>query len=186
MPCNLRDPSNSRSPALPHSIRDEFAPSRLVGGFDDSRARPRAETGQHHERDLQLAVDTIPGLVWTVLPDGACDFLNQRWLDYAGLTLEEAKGCGWTAAVCPQDLDGLLAVSRAASAAGKPAETDLCLEWVASRRPGSSGKKVLNPKASSSVRIILELVAAPLGVYVLGPLLPKTIFLKTCFRRLQE
>jgi PAS domain-containing protein len=114
-----------------------------------------AESGQHHERDLQLAVDTIPGLVWTALPNGACDFLNQRWLDYAGLTLEEAKGWGWTAAICPQDLDGLLAVWRAALAAGKPGEADLCLEWVASRQPGSFGKKFLNPK-SSSVRMILQ------------------------------
>jgi PAS domain-containing protein len=114
-----------------------------------------AESGQHHERDLQLAVDTIPGLVWTALPDGACDFLNQRWLDYAGLTLEEVTGWAWTAAICTQDLDGLLAVWRAALAAGNSGETDPFLEWVASRQPGSSGKKFLNPK-SSSVRMILQ------------------------------
>jgi PAS domain-containing protein len=118
--------------------------------------RKQAEDpGPQDERELRLAVDTIPGLVWTALPDGACDFLNQRWLDYASLTLEEAKGWGWTAAIRPQDLDGLLAVWRAPLAAGKPGETDLCLEWVASRQPASSGKKFLNPK-SSSVRMILQ------------------------------
>src|SRR5882757_8554576 len=28
-------------------------------------------------------------MAWTVRPDGAVDFLNQRWLDFTGLTLEE-------------------------------------------------------------------------------------------------
>jgi len=28
-------------------------------------------------------------MAWTVRPDGAVDFVNKRWLDYAGLSLEE-------------------------------------------------------------------------------------------------
>ena len=33
-----------------------------------------------------------PGLVWTALPDGRAEFINQRWCDYTGLTLEQATG----------------------------------------------------------------------------------------------
>src|SRR5579862_9777788 len=44
--------------------------------------------GQAAKDEFQLAVDTIPGLVWSALPDGYIDFLNQRWLEYTGLTLE--------------------------------------------------------------------------------------------------
>src|SRR5437660_11866763 len=29
-------------------------------------------------------------MAWSVRSDGAIDFLNQRWLDYTGLSLEEA------------------------------------------------------------------------------------------------
>ena len=28
-------------------------------------------------------------MVWSVLPDGRMDFINRRWLDYSGLTLEQ-------------------------------------------------------------------------------------------------
>src|ERR1700737_3682808 len=50
---------------------------------------------------FRIAIDTIPGLVWTAQPDGYVDFLNQRWLDYTGLTLEQAIGWGWQAAISP-------------------------------------------------------------------------------------
>ena len=72
----------------------------------------------------RLAIDSIPGLVWTAQPDGYIDFLNQRWLDYTGLTLEEASGSGWQAAVCPEDLPGLLDHWRSALASGTPVETE--------------------------------------------------------------
>jgi PAS domain S-box-containing protein len=72
----------------------------------------------------RLAIDSIPGLVWTALPDGHIDFLNQRWLDYTGLTLEEASGWGWQAAVCPDDLPDLMDFWRSVLASGAPGETE--------------------------------------------------------------
>jgi PAS domain-containing protein len=39
------------------------------------------------------------------LPDGRLDYLNQRWLDYTGLSLEQAHDCGWKAIVHPDDVD---------------------------------------------------------------------------------
>jgi PAS domain S-box-containing protein len=56
------------------------------------------------QNDLRLVVDTLPGLVWTALPDGQVDFLNQPWCDYTGMDLAQASGAGWLAAVCPDDL----------------------------------------------------------------------------------
>jgi two-component system sensor histidine kinase UhpB len=44
---------------------------------------------QETEDLLRLVVETIPAMVWSVRPDGVVDFLNKRWLDYTGLTLEE-------------------------------------------------------------------------------------------------
>lgn len=60
------------------------------------------------EQQLRLAIDTIPGLVWSSRPDGHIDYLNQRWLDYTGLTLDEASGWGWQQAIHREDLAGLL------------------------------------------------------------------------------
>jgi len=73
---------------------------------------------------FRLAIDTIPGLVWSSLPDGHIDFLNQRWLEYTGLPLERAIGRGWQAAVFPDDLPGLLEIWRKVLASGAPGETE--------------------------------------------------------------
>jgi|ERR1700685_3393206 hypothetical protein len=34
-------------------------------------------------------INRIPTLAWSCLPDGTPEFLNQRWLDYTGLSLRE-------------------------------------------------------------------------------------------------
>src|SRR5262249_5490507 len=60
------------------------------------------------EGQLQLIIDTIPSLVWTARPDGFCDFLNQRWLHYTGMTAEQAQGWGWAAAIHPDDRKGVV------------------------------------------------------------------------------
>src|SRR6202040_3737700 len=55
------------------------------------------------EREIRLVADTIPALVWSALPDGAVEYINQRWLTYTGLTLEEARGWGFINAYHPAD-----------------------------------------------------------------------------------
>jgi len=51
------------------------------------------------EQDIRLVVDTIPTLAWSASPDGSADFVNQRWLDYTGLSAEQALGSGWEVAI---------------------------------------------------------------------------------------
>ncbi len=72
--------------------------------------------------ELRRVVDSLPGLVWTSLPDGYVDFLNQRWCDYTGLSLEKACGWGWNAAIRPEDLPALLDYWRSILASGEPGE----------------------------------------------------------------
>jgi PAS domain S-box-containing protein len=59
------------------------------------------------ERDLQLIVDTIPALAWSARPDGSAEFFNRHYLDFMGLSAEQAGDWGWTAAVHPDDLSAL-------------------------------------------------------------------------------
>lgn len=58
---------------------------------------------QSEERYRYLA-EAIPQLVWTSNPNGECDFFNQNWCDYTGLTLEQSLGSGWLAALHPDDV----------------------------------------------------------------------------------
>jgi PAS domain-containing protein len=50
-------------------------------------------------QDVRLVVDAIPTLAWSAHADGSADFFNQRWLDYTGLSAEEARDWGWMVAL---------------------------------------------------------------------------------------
>jgi PAS domain S-box-containing protein len=79
---------------------------------------------QQSEDHLRLAIDTIPMMVGIARPDGSSYFLNQRWLEYTGLSLEQGRGQGWQAAIHPEDLSRFVDEWRAALAAGDPLETE--------------------------------------------------------------
>jgi PAS domain S-box-containing protein len=89
-----------------------------------SKVRKSFQETQALEDQLRLVIDTIPALAWSALPDGSHDFLNQRWLEYTGLSLEEGLGRGWQAAIHPEDRARLVDEWRAALAAGEPLETE--------------------------------------------------------------
>ncbi len=87
--------------------------------------RKRAEEElQQSEAQFQLAIDTIPGLVWGALPDGHIDYFNQRWREYTGLTLREAGGWGWQVAIHSEDVAGLVENWRTLLASGKPGDME--------------------------------------------------------------
>jgi PAS domain S-box-containing protein len=52
---------------------------------------------------LATIIDAIPSLIWSSRPDGNLDFLNRAWLEYTGMSMEEAKGQGWMHALHPDD-----------------------------------------------------------------------------------
>jgi len=74
--------------------------------------------------ELNDLIDALPGLGWTALPDGQADFLNQRWLEYTGMTPEGAAGWGWVEATHPEDRTRLLAHWRSCVASGSPVDAE--------------------------------------------------------------
>ena len=74
---------------------------------------------QRESKQLRDVIDTIPGYVWSALPDGSLDFINRRWLEFSGFSLEEGLGRGWEAAVHPDDLARFVDEWRAAVASGQ-------------------------------------------------------------------
>jgi len=52
-------------------------------------------------------IDAIPTIAWCAQPGGANEFLNRRWRDYTGLSVEEGLGWGWKTAIHPDDLGRL-------------------------------------------------------------------------------
>jgi PAS domain S-box-containing protein len=88
-------------------------------------ANARAEEAlQSSERNLSAIINTIPTAAWTARPDGYCDFLNQVWLDYAGMTAEQAQGWGWAEAIHPDDRKLLVEYWQWCLTKGMPVDTE--------------------------------------------------------------
>jgi len=95
--------------------------------------RRRAEEEVRGSQDyLRLVIDTLPAMVWRKLPDGSADFLNERFRQYTGLSLEQGLGWGWMINTFhPGDL--AQEEWRKAFAAGQPFEKE-------ARMRGADGK----------------------------------------------
>jgi PAS domain S-box-containing protein len=76
------------------------------------------------ERELRLTLDTIPTFAWRTRADGFAEYLNKPWLDYTGLSLEQALGWEWQIAIHPDDRPHLLAAWERILASGKAAEVE--------------------------------------------------------------
>ena len=91
----------------------------------DIDERKRAEEAlAASERNLKLTIDTIPALAWSARRDGSAEFFNQHYLDFIGLSAEQASGWGWTAAVHPEDVSGLAATWKRIMASEAPGEAE--------------------------------------------------------------
>src|SRR5579862_2931868 len=98
---------------------------RWYGTSTDIEDRKKAEEAlQSSERNLAAIINTIPTTAWTTRPDGYCDFLNQVWLDYAGMSAEQAQGWGWGEAIHPEDREQLVEVWQSSLASGIPVDTE--------------------------------------------------------------
>ena len=76
------------------------------------------------EDRTRLIIDTVPAQIWTEGPDGVVDFVNRRWIDYTGMTLEQAVGSGWNRMVHPDDIERVLSTWRILISEGKPREIE--------------------------------------------------------------
>ncbi|WP_040282142.1 PAS domain S-box protein [Psychroserpens damuponensis] len=56
--------------------------------------------------------------------DGVCNYVNQEWIKYSGITFEEALGFGWSNALHPEDKERVLKIWEQALLEGKEYNTD--------------------------------------------------------------
>jgi formate hydrogenlyase transcriptional activator len=97
----------------------------LVDNFGDDRPRETgAETFEETENQLRLMIDRVPTLAWSCRPDGTTEFLNQRWLDYTGLSMQQALGWGWKDPIHPDDLKKLMETWSRLLTSGEPGEEE--------------------------------------------------------------
>jgi PAS domain S-box-containing protein len=86
----------------------------------DIEDRRRAEEAlRSSERSLNSIISIIPELAWSTRPDGFVEYLNQRWLDYTGMSAEEAYGWNWSVALHPDDKGGIVEYWKTLMASGE-------------------------------------------------------------------
>ena len=85
-----------------------------------------AEELRRSEDRLRLIIDTIPTMAWSLRPDGAVDFVNRRWMDYTGLSLEEELAEP-TRPMHPEDRPGAMKDWLAHRSAGEAYESEMRL-----------------------------------------------------------
>ena len=120
----------------PRSSLHEIS-ARDEGGQDERSLSTEIPDGrERRELPLPVVMDTIPGLVWSALPDGDFEFCNQRWLDYTGMSFNEVKRSGWATAIHPDDVTELREGWRAAlvqstsfEAEARMRRADGCYRW---------------------------------------------------------
>lgn len=87
--------------------------------------RKRAEAAlRSSQADLKLIIDTIPALAWSARTDGSAEFFNQHYLDFIGLSADQASNWGWTVAVHPDDMNALAATWQGIMASQAPGEAE--------------------------------------------------------------
>ncbi len=77
------------------------ARTELEKAFEE--IKERTEAARRSERELRDVVNTVPAHVWSASPEGQVDFVNDRWLEFTGLALDQAFGWKWEAVVHPDD-----------------------------------------------------------------------------------
>jgi PAS domain S-box-containing protein len=98
---------------------------RWYGTGTDIEDRKRAEQQVRQvDSERRTAIDRIPALVWSSLPDGSSEFNSARWLEYTGLSEGEARDWGYKYVIHPEDYQGLVGDWAAHFATGAPIETE--------------------------------------------------------------
>ncbi len=92
----------------------------------DLSRRKKAEVAlQESEERYRFLSEAIPQLVWICNAKGECEYLNQRWYEFTGQTVEQAMRFGWAETIHPDDVQRVMQVWTQAVNTGEPYQTEL-------------------------------------------------------------
>ncbi len=116
----------SRVPVLSGATLFEEGGNEGVAFVLDLSEQKRAEKAAgRSEKELRGVIDSVPANVWSTSPDGAVDFINQRWQEFTGLPPTNALGWNWETAVHPDDRGRFVANWQAALKNGQAMESEV-------------------------------------------------------------
>ena len=75
----------------------------IPSGIDITDREASKQALLQSQNELKLIAEAIPQQIWTALPDGTIDYINQRWQNYTGISLQQLQQ-GWESIAHPEDL----------------------------------------------------------------------------------
>jgi PAS domain S-box-containing protein len=87
-------------------IDDHGAIAGVVLVFRDVTQRRHAEESEalrKSEQRWRSLAEALPQLVWSAMPDGACDYFGKQWTEHTGVPEAELLGWRWLEVLHPED-----------------------------------------------------------------------------------
>jgi PAS domain S-box-containing protein len=104
---------------------DEGRAIRSAGTTQDITERKLAEIAlRESSEDFRMLSEAMPQIVWMSRPDGWNLYLNQRWVDFTGMSVEEGAGRGWNRPFHPEDWSQAQQRWKLATETGVPYEME--------------------------------------------------------------
>jgi PAS domain S-box-containing protein len=86
-----------------------------------------ADLRRESEERYRFLAEAQPDQIWTALPNGELDYVNQRALDYFETPFPELVESGWTQVLHPEDIGQTLERWQTSLATGQPYENEVRL-----------------------------------------------------------
>jgi PAS domain S-box-containing protein len=101
----MQDPLNARSRTHERDDGDDQSTLRQ----EIEQLRQQHEEVRESELRFRQVAQAMPQLVWTSVAGGRADFINDRWQQYTGMSLEAAtEGGEWLDAIHPDDRPAMM------------------------------------------------------------------------------
>ena len=95
-----------------HLTRVSDETGRLTGvrgvTLDITYRRQAVDDLRESEERFRTMADTAPVMIWISDTDNLCTYVNRRWLEFTGRSLEAELGKGWTVGIHPDDIERCL------------------------------------------------------------------------------
>jgi PAS domain S-box-containing protein len=77
----------------------------LVVSSDITERMAAQQALRESEERFRNMADNSPVMIWVSAPDNSCTYVNKRWCDFTGRTMQQELGAGWIESIHPEDRD---------------------------------------------------------------------------------